>query len=127
MEENLTQQLVASHERLAELKHRRKVLRNDLKEACERYPQWDEAMQDKKSAAYTLKGVRDTAAEETGIGADLAEIKENIALEEDIIAGTIEQLIASGQVKMGVTQDVGGLTIEPKMKVNLNAQLKLAL
>lgn len=124
-EENYIEQLAGSYERLKVLKGQRKQKNEELEAECQRDPAYAGFIADKKETSANIKRIKDEAAERTGIIADLNELKEEIDLEQDVIAGCVERLIAEGKLKSGEEFDAGDFTFVPKLRVNLGAQLKM--
>lgn len=125
MSEDYIAQLAKSHERLRTMKLERKDKNAELKEECDRDPSFAGFMADKAQAQENIKRIKDETAARTGLKADLDELKDNIALEKEVIAGCVEHLIAEGKLRAGETLDVGDYTITPSISVNLHAQMKL--
>ena len=123
--ENYIDQLAKSYERLRDLKVQQKEYRADFKSACEGNPQFIVLTEQKKELSEELKAIKDATLYGTPIKADMDECKESIALEQEIIAGCIEKLIANGTVHAGEEFDAGIFTFIPKIRVHLSAQLKL--
>lgn len=117
--------LEQSYERMREKKIDRKQRREELKAECENVPAWKGWMEDKQEIGNKLKTIKLQVEESTGLGADIRGLTDEIKLEEDVIAGIITQLITSGEVENGKEFHVGDRTFTPKIKVNLNAQLRL--
>mgnify|MGYP001595898075 CR=1 FL=1 len=112
-------------ERMRTLKAERKQRRAELIGECERNPRWGDYLSDKNHAANNMKLIKAECGEHSGLTTDIADLSDKIALDEEAIAGCITELIASGHIKNGEAFGGASMTFKPKIKVNLNAQLKL--
>lgn len=115
------ERLKQAHERTRALKERRKQVREELEAECQRDPSYERFVSDKKQAQGSIKLIKDEAAERTGAVAELNEIKEELALEQEILAACVETLIENGQLHSGQEFTAEGISFVPK----LNVQLKL--
>jgi len=123
--ENIIDQLAKAHERMRSLKEQRKERREELNAECEREPSYSGFIADKQEAQENIKRIKDEVGERTGLKTDLKDLADDIAVEQDVIAGCIEQLIADGKFRSGEMLDIGDFTITPSVRVKLNPQMKL--
>lgn len=120
-------QLSEAYERQRIAKAQRKDIRKSIEEDCKTNPRWEGLAEDKKEASDAMKLIKLDVMQAGGYDADLADVKMKIEVEQDVIDGCIAQLMALGSLKPGEQLDLGDLIINPTIKVNLHAQMKLGL